>query len=363
MNVIEQRSRLQATLRGLREGKLKVGFLGTSITDARVNHNWPEAVMRWFSTAYPHVKFQIENAAIAGTGSELAVFRAKRDITDQACDLVFVEYAVNDPADSGERRIKVRESLLRQLMKSDCDIVLVYTFHQSMYGDMAKGNVPDTVAEFERLAEHYRLNTVWMSLHAIQQVKFGLMRWEEWLPDGLHPTERGSLAYAESVIEFLKQALRSEESYRLPAAREGKTTEPLIPGVWEEIHLLPLEQLSTEGPWLLRNWPQLPWIHELLETSAIGAKVTIPFEGRGIALGFDFGFYSAEFRYALDGGEWLYSNRERPYWYPDTGLFIVNTLFDDLPVGPHELSVEVIHGDSENCKGTRFRLAFAAEIR
>ena len=32
----------------------------------------------------------------------------------------------------------------------------------------------------------------------------GLLRWEKWLPDGTHPTERGSISYAKPVITYLE---------------------------------------------------------------------------------------------------------------------------------------------------------------
>ncbi|MCD9023228.1 ROK family protein [Cohnella silvisoli] len=45
------------------------------------------------------------------------------------------------------------------------------------------------------MAEHYGIGSVWKGLYGLEEVKKGRMRWEEWLPDGLHPTERGSLSY------------------------------------------------------------------------------------------------------------------------------------------------------------------------
>ncbi|GCE10604.1 SGNH/GDSL hydrolase family protein [Tengunoibacter tsumagoiensis] len=361
MHITNYRCDLTRTKEQLAKGFLTVGFIGTSITDARVQHNWPEPVMRWLILHYPHVQFKIENAAIAATGSELAVFRAKHDLIEKGCDLIFVEYAVNDSENPPGWRMKTRETLLRILLDGQRDVVLVYTYIQNMYSSMAEGRAPDSIAEFEALADHYNINSVWMSLYAFRQVQQGLLRWEEWLPDGLHPTERGSLSYAESVIEFLQQGLNTTNEQ---LARMGtQLPDPMVAKVWNTIEFVPLRTIKTEGPWLLRNWPSLPWIEELLETSAIGARLVIPFEGQGLALGFDFGFYSAEYYYRLDGKERQYSNRERPYWYPDTGLYLVQTLFDDLPAGKHELEIEVVHGNTEQCKGTHFRLAFAAAIQ
>ena len=51
------------------------------------------------------------------------------------------------------------------------------------------------------------IGSVWMGLHALREVRRGLLTWEEWLPDGLHPENRGSLVYAHSVTAFLAEAL------------------------------------------------------------------------------------------------------------------------------------------------------------
>ncbi|MCL6444234.1 MAG: SGNH/GDSL hydrolase family protein, partial [Alicyclobacillus sp.] len=174
-------------------GRLTVGFIGGSITDARPGHNWPEGVLAWLVERYPNVRIVVENAAIGATGSDLAVFRADRDLVRHNCDLVFVEFAVNDMGLAAERRYRTREGLLRKILKSGrTDVVVVYTYAQDMYEDMMHNRVPASIAEFEELAAHYGLPSVWMGLYALDEVKRGRMKWEEWLPDGLHPTQRGS---------------------------------------------------------------------------------------------------------------------------------------------------------------------------
>ncbi|WP_271749060.1 SGNH/GDSL hydrolase family protein [Cohnella sp. JJ-181] len=342
-------------------GKLTVGYIGGSITDGRPAHNWPEPVTRWLTANYPGVRIVVENAGIGATGSDLAAFRAKRDLIDRGCDLVFVEFAVNDNSTPTERRQKTREGLLRQLLSGDAmDVVLVYTYCQDMYGPMSEGRMPPSIAEFEALAEHYELSSVWMGLHAFNEVKAGLLRWEEWLPDGLHPTERGSYSYGSSVIGFLQAALAG--SMDADDANGGGTRltrpQPLDTGNWERVGFVPFDDVRTEGPWTVRRWVTLEWIDRALSTSAVGAKLYFKFEGRGLALAFDFGKLSAECRYRIDGGDWQATSRERPSWCGPQGWLKLETLADDLPQGSHEVELEVIHGDKPDCGGTRFDLAF-----
>ncbi len=358
--VIRHRKPLSIFKEKLQSGNVTLGFLGGSITDAAPGHNWPEAVVAWLVDAYSDVRFKVENAGIGATGSDLAVFRAKRDIQDRGCDLVFVEYAVNDYFEANSKRARSREGLIRRLLSEGIEVVLVYTYLQEMYEDMAAGRVPDSIAEFERIAEHYGIGSVWMGLHAFDEVRRGFMKWEEWLPDGLHPTQRGSLSYAQSVIRYLEKELSIEVS---KSSGSSPLPAPLEPLAWETVERLSFDEVQGSGPWTIRRSSNSCWIDQLLTTSAVGAKLEFAFTGRGLAMAFDFGKTSSEFRYRVDGGEWQLSGRDRPNWCPDRGWYRLFLIADELPDGPHRCEVEVVHGNREGCTGTRFDLAFIGEIR
>ncbi|MBO9604945.1 MAG: SGNH/GDSL hydrolase family protein [Paenibacillaceae bacterium] len=360
MDIVNHRTPLSVTRRKLAQGKLTVGFLGGSITDARPRHNWPEPVIAWLADRYPEALIQVENAAIGATGSESAVYRVERDIMARDCDLVFVEYAVNDYGVEAGRRARTREGLLRKLLaEGKRDVVIVYTYNQPMYDDMTNGRVPQSIADFELLAGHYGIGSVWMGKHALREVQRGLMRWEEWLPDGLHPTSRGSLSYGQSVIGYLTDELDRDSAGgewpdRLPA--------PLHEGAWERTEWLDLARLERQGPWVLRRWPHLEWIDQCLDTSALGARLAFSFTGRGVTLGLDFGHTAADFRYRIDGGEWTLYESDRPAWCGDSGWFVMRTLNEQLAPGEHRLELEVVHGNRDNSKGTRFQLAMVGII-
>ncbi len=355
------RGRLVNMRNALERGSLTIGFIGGSITDGRSPYKWPEPVLAWLCEQYPHVRITVENAAIGATGSDLAVFRAERDLISRGCDIVFVEYAVNDSGEPTAKRMKTREGLLRKLLASGtCDVALAYTYIQVMYKDMAEGRMPASVEEFERLADHYGLNSVWMGKHAFDEVRLGRLRWEEWLPDGLHPTERGSYSYAQSVIELLKRelAMPLDGAGELPSL----LPEPLDPLHWGNAWKLPFDAVKLEGPWTIRRYLKHTWIDQAIYTSAVGAKLSFSFRGRGVTLGFDFGKQSAEFRYRLDGGEWKLSERDRPAWCGNDGWFRLFLVADDLDPGEHSLELEVVHGDRPDCTGTNFTLGLIGII-
>jgi hypothetical protein len=132
--------------------------LGGSITAGI--HNWPEPVVNWFGDAFPDARISVENAAIGATGSPLAIFRAERDIIQRKCDLVFIEYAVNDWELTPKLRGRTREGLIRKLLEAESrDLVLGYAFRQEMYENMRQGIVPPSIAEFEELASHYDIGS------------------------------------------------------------------------------------------------------------------------------------------------------------------------------------------------------------
>ncbi|MCQ6558740.1 SGNH/GDSL hydrolase family protein [Paenibacillus mendelii] len=366
------RSSLLKLQAAIERGEVTIGFLGGSITEARPGHNWPEKVMAWLVETYPQVRFYVENAAIGATGSDLAVFRAGRDIVAKSCDVVFVEYAVNDHYAPHERRSRSREGLLRLLLaSSEADLVLVYTYLQAMYAEMEAGGVPESIKELEQLGEHYNIGSVWMGLYAFEEVRKGRMAWEEWLPDGLHPTHRGSLSYAQSVITFLEKQLHMERIRQpgvgeVPSLTENRgervLPEPLNRHHWGNVSFVPFREVQTEGPWAVHRSVNLVWMEQMLTTSAVGAKLRFVFYGRGLTLGFDFGMFSADFLCRIDDGEALEIRMERAEWCPAEGLFHIETVAEDLLPERHEAEIEVIHGNGPRCQGTRFRLAFIGII-
>lgn len=341
--VLRVRRPLSGTAAALTRGQLTVGFLGGSITAAKTGTRWPEPFVAWLGATYPDVRFTIENAAIGATGSDLAAFRCERDILARRCDLVFVEYSVNDFDQPTPRRTRTREGLLRQLLGASCEVVLVHAFRTEMLDALVAGHLPESISEFERLAEHYGVGSVNAALHSLREVQSGQLTWSDWLPDGLHPEQRGSLSYAESVIAFFKAALAAVP----PAPAPAFLPPALTPGAWEHLAFIPLASVARRGPWTLRRWCAHAWIDQVLHCTAPGATLHFPFTGRGLVIAFDFGHASGEIRYRVDGGAWLATARDRPAWLEDAGWFRPTLIADELVPGRHTLELETtlaVHG-------------------
>jgi len=362
MQVTVHRCALARLRKAVQAGQVTLGFIGGSITAEASGCSWADGVAAWLVQQFPDARVRVENAAIGATGSELAVFRAERDLIERGCDVVFIEFAVNDGGQPTGHRRRTQEGLIRKLLAGEGrDVVLAYAYCQAMYDDMVAGRMPPTVREFEELGEHYGIPSVWMGLHALREVMAGKMRWQQWLPDGLHPGHLGGRCYAESVTAFLERELiASASEERIPTGPDRP--QPLDPGNWEGARRVPLSDARLEGPWTLRRCVNVEWIDHVLDTAAPGARLAFEFEGRALSLGLDFGKAAADFRYSLDGAPWDTVALERPEWCGVGGWYHIVNLADDLEAGRHAVELEVVHGNRPECQGTNFRLALIGVV-
>ncbi|MNR20933.1 hypothetical protein D3C85_1378060 [compost metagenome] len=139
---------------------------------------------------------------------------------------------------------------------------------------------------------------------------------------------------------------------------------PLNAHHWGNVSTLSFEDVHLEGPWMIRRAAaHMPRVDQMLTTSAIGAKLSFSFKGKGVALAFDFGKRSAEFTYQIDGGPAITTCRERPNWCNDGGWFHIYWIADDLEDGLHLVELEVVHGNREDCTGTNFHLGLIGIVK
>lgn len=341
------------TSRALESGQLALGFLGGSIT-ADNGGNWPDSVVTWFQSSYPGIALVIENGAVGATGSDSGCLRADHEIIARGCDLCFVEYAVNDETVPTDRRGCSREGLVRKLLAAGIEVVLVHAYSQLMYDSFIEGRAPPSIAEFETLADLYCVSSVWAGLHAFNEVRLGRLKWHQWLPDGLHPSHLGSHCYGEAVSSLLEQAIPSDALDHAPSP--PCLPDPIYKPHWQNTSLLELTSVKVEGPWVMKRIHDYKHIEQVLETHAVGARLCVNFSGRGLVLIIEYGKIAAEFKYRIDGGEWMVSSRLRHDWMGERGCVTPFVVSDELPYRGHMFELEVIHGNSVEYSGTEFRL-------
>lgn len=369
MEKINIRSDLKYTKNAIKNGKIRFGFLGGSITAFEEYRSWTEGVIKEFMASHPDVQIAVENVAIGSTSSDFGAFRTEEHLIDKGCDIVFVEYAVNDYGRDKDERAKTREGVIRKLLKSEqCDVVIVYTFSCEMFEAMQAGEIPHSIADFEKIAEHYNLNSIWMGLNAWEKAKAGIVRWEDWLPDNTHPESRGALLYAEPVVEFMDKVLAAE----VGVSAELKA--PLMADNWENVRRIPFDEMKWKAPWMLRRnasnlHPKMNTApvnpYQYLETSAIDAVLEVPFEGTGVAACQMYGKAAADFRYKIDDGEWISveSSGANCDWMGNDGFYKFIKLADGLAYGKHNLTIQSVHNIKNGNVGNRLEFYFFGEIK
>lgn len=362
MEIINRRGMLQRTKKALRQGRLNIGILGGSITAGDENtggmeSNWPYYIRGWFLSEFPNLRLSVFNAGIGGTGSISGLMRCKKEILDKKCDLVFVEYAVNDAYGDAEKRQREREGLIRNLLRGGCDVILVYTYCRGMHKTMAEGGVPDVVEQFEELASHYRLNSVWSGKYALDQLNKGRISWEGWLPisgGNIHPDYAGSGIYAEPVIELLRDTLlkRSAKSEKA----ENGLPQPLNSKNYENIVEIPMDAMQIHAPWCIMGELKFPWYEKYLYTCADGAEISFRFFGRALMAHLNFGKRCGVFYYQIDGGEWKEMAVDRAWWVPDKDWCTPVLIESDLTEGEHEFRMKTVFQDIPDCKGSECKI-------
>lgn len=111
---------------------LRVAFFGGSLTwGAQATDpqktSYRALIGRCLESKYPRAHFTYIDAAIGGTGSQLAAFRLHRDVLAYEPDLVFLDFTVNDDAtkEPKDDRLSSYESLVRRIVSAHIPVVQV----------------------------------------------------------------------------------------------------------------------------------------------------------------------------------------------------------------------------------------------
>ena len=341
------RGELTQLKKGIANGRVKIGFAGGSITTAKTTSNWPLYLRGWFVNRYQNVRLSMVNAAIGATGSMCGLAISQKEFIDRNCDLVFMEYAVNDNGADAEERMRTQEGLIRKLLSANIDVVLIYTFYQEMLADMGQNQTPKSIRDMELLAGHYNISSVFVGRAVYEQVEKGLLPWNVWLPDGTHPQHIGSYFYAASVIAFLEEEMKGKKG--LPLWKGADMPKPLNNRNWQYTEEIPFSAVKTVGSWTQAREVHNPWFEEQLFTYGMHDALSIQFEGRGLAIIFSYGKTSGVVEYRLDGGGWQKYSCQRYWWMPEENFVNAVKFADDLPYGKHLFELRVAHECIEGC--------------
>lgn len=303
--LLKARNGLPNVIAKLNAGKtVRVAYFGGSITAAE---GWRPKTLAWLRTRYPKATIEEINAAIGGTGSDLGVFRFRRDVLDKKPDLVFVEFAVNDGSADPQQIWRAMEGIVRQAWTTNptLDLCYVYTTVAGFASDLENGFCPRAASCDELLADYYGIPSINVGLRAAQMSKAGTLIYSPkkdeatgkeqpaaapgvlvFSSDGVHPGDAGHEVYANVVADALTQM----EATKTPPGRHRLPSRPFIADNWERAKLVPLDPTLLSAGWTKRDpntglgatfRNRLP---ELWEATRPGETLTFAFQGTGARL-------------------------------------------------------------------------------
>ena len=202
---------------------LSVVFFGASLTwganatDPQLT-SYRANMARRFEAEYPKAHFKFWDAAIGGTGSQLGVFRLRRDVLARKPDLVFLDFTANDDINYAiPETLASYEAIVRRLIsEGTCAVVqVIFPF---------KGNVvAGTTEGLKRLYAHLAISHAYytavgdaVSL-AIERVKTRETYIEKlWPVDSVHPGDDGYALFADAAWRAFQDAVNDKLVCRVP---------------------------------------------------------------------------------------------------------------------------------------------------
>jgi sialidase-1 len=203
-----QRSSMQNSfLKFTQEKTGRVAFMGGSITEGG---GWRDSVCAHLQQKFPYTKFEFINAGISSTGSTPGAFRLKDEVLAKGTiDLFFEEAAVNDRTNGFNDVAQIRgmEGIIRhmRLANPTADIIMMHCVDPDKIKDYNDGHVPNEIANHEKVAEHYKANTINWAKEVTDRINAKEFTWKADFKD-LHPSPFGHKLYAGSLNDFLDAA-------------------------------------------------------------------------------------------------------------------------------------------------------------
>jgi lysophospholipase L1-like esterase len=204
--------------------KLNVVFFGASLTWG-ANSTDPNLTSYRADTAralerrYPRAHFKFWDAAIGGTGSQLAIFRLDRDVLSRSPDLVFLDFSANDDIYSADKdTLSSYEAMVRKIISiGRAPVVqMLFPFAQNIKaGELERMKRREAHLKIS-LAYHTAVgDAIKLALERVRQDPGELE--ELWPIDGSHPGDHGYALFAEAAMEAFDNAVRRRVVCEIPS--------------------------------------------------------------------------------------------------------------------------------------------------
>jgi len=337
----------------------RVAFLGGSITQ---NGGWRDSICHYLEHKFPETSFEFIPAGIASMGSTPGSFRLYRDILSKGpVDLLFVEAAVNDATNGRSKQEQIRgmEGILRHSLRDNplTDIVLMHFVDPGKMASYNRGEVPEVIRNFEKVAHHYQVGTLNLALEVTHRINKDEFTWEEDFKD-LHPSPFGQGVYARSMIHYLETAFER-------AASSGEQSGPhvlpeaLDPFSYARGELLSIDKATDlKGFTHIENWTPAKNAGtrtgytnvQMLVGKQPGDQLLLNFEGRAVGIMVAAGPDAGMIKYSIDGAKAVTLDLFT-HWSAHLYLPWYYTLEAELDPGPHSLRLTILESRNPASQG------------
>lgn len=184
---------------------ITIGFIGGSITEGagadNKTNSWAYLVYNWFVETFPNSNINYVNSAIAGSYSRLGVTYVDSGLLVEEPDIVFLDYSVNDYNGSFKDSY---ETIVRKILSAKNKPALaMIDFTRESVDDWSYYNEQ---AIYDALGVYYGLPIINIHKAITPFFESGLLLWDDYSSDAIHPNNVGHAMVASAVINYLNKA-------------------------------------------------------------------------------------------------------------------------------------------------------------
>lgn len=336
---VETVDNLNNTLYNLRNGSIKVGYIGGSVTagtgaTAPAQTSYRARTSQWLRDTYNATVIET-NAAWGGTGSYWGYFRMNEQLLTSEQDLVFIEFAINDTYAglTDMESALYMEGIIKKIRANNpyTDIVIVFITDQSHLGQ----DFSNLLAH-KAVAEHYGIPTINVGAALANEITANSKTWADYSDDIVHPKDDGHAIYANAITAYLGTTLTGEATNRIeheiPAA-------DYVSNQATSSEIVTVDRISNYNGFTKKEAGYTTFVDEAFYGSS-GANLSYYFNGKTVGLFLskpDKQMNTVTLKATIDGKETVTKTFKG-------GDCREMTLVDNLSNGSHSVKIEIIEG-------------------
>ena len=354
-------------------GNFSIAYLGGSIT---MQKGWRDNFTDYLQKKYPQARIKGTCAGLAGTGSDVGVFRMDDEVLPANPDLLFVEFATNDTYINPSVIRKAMEGIVRKAWRhnADMDVVFVYTIADHMTNCYLKGVCPRAASAHEIVADRYGVPSICFGVRVADLLKRGKLAMgmgnvafpipEEtpdkfdyatkkmakegrilFSKDGTHPCAAGHDLYLQSFVESFDRLIAPA-----PADHSARLAQkPLEADNYENSKYVAIDRAMLAGTgWeaLGRTDPKMlkfgARMGQIWHSANVGDTLSFRFRGTAFGVLDLVGPDCCSVAISIDGKELPKPRGRFNHWAKSKHLLLPSFPFAACADGEHEVSLKIV---------------------